>query len=209
MNVNRAQKRTKTEKSVETRAMFIRIARELFAKQGFANTSTQQILANTPVTRGALYHQFADKADLLRAVCEQIQAEIAQEISTASEQAQDSFEALLIGCDVYLDAVARLDVQRILIIDAPAVLGWDSWYEIDQPSFQLLVEGMEAAIADGFLTVQSAEALAVLLNGAITDGVCWAARSSNPTEKLAEVRTTAHQLMHGLRSVQSVPPMSS
>jgi AcrR family transcriptional regulator len=199
MNVNRAQKRKKAEQSAETRAMFIRIARELFAKQGYANTSTQQILASTTVTRGALYHQFADKAALLKAVCEQIQAEIAQAISTASEQAQDSFESLLIGCDVYLDAVARSDVRRILILDAPAVLGWESWYEIDQPSFQLLVEGVEAAIADGFLNVQSAESLAVLLNGAITDGVCWAARSSNPNEKLIEVRSTMHQLMHGLR----------
>ena len=201
MNVNQTKKRTKAEQSAETRAMFIRVARELFAEQGYAHTSTQQILAGTNVTRGALYHQFTDKADLLKAVCEQIQQELAHDISLAAEQSQDSFAALLTGLDTYLDAVARPDIQRILIIDAPAILGWETWYEIDRRyCFRLLLESIEQAIADGFLRVQSAETLSVLLNGAINDGCCWSARSDNPREKLAELRSTLHQLINGLKS---------
>ncbi|GJD20956.1 transcriptional regulator [Rivularia sp. IAM M-261] len=194
------KKRTKAEQSASTRALFICVARELFASQTYANTSTEQILSGTNVTRGALYHQFADKADLLRAVCEQIQQEIVKDINAAIEKAEDSFDALIIGCDAFLKAVAKPDIQQIWLIDAPAVLGWEEWNRLDREyGFGLLLEGVKQAIKDGRLKLQSYEAVAVVLNGAINEGVIWAASSDNPVEKLADVRSALHEILQGLR----------
>jgi AcrR family transcriptional regulator len=196
------RKRTKVEQSAVTRALFIQIARQLFAQQGYANTSTEQILAQTDVTRGALYHQFRNKADLLRAVCEQIQAEIYQEILVATARATDAFQVLLLGCDAFLDAAAKADVQQILLIDAPAALGWEEWNRIDREhGFGLLVEGVQEAIAAGHFKIRSAEALATMLNGAMNEGVVWAVQDGDVTERLAEVRMVLHQLLTGLRAV--------
>jgi AcrR family transcriptional regulator len=193
------KKRTKAEQSAETRAMFISVARQLFASQTYANTSTEQILSSTNVTRGALYHQFADKADLMHAVCEQIQQEIVRDINAATKKAVNSFDALIIGCDAFLEAVAKPDIQQILLIDAPAVLGWEEWNRLDREyGFGLLLEGVKQAILDRRLKSQSPEALALMLNGAINEGVIWAARSSNSVENLVKVRNTLHQILHGL-----------
>lgn len=197
---HQVKKRTKAEQSAKTRALFIGVARQLFASQTYANTSTEQILSGTNLTKGALYHQFADKADLLRAVCEQIQQEIVKDINKAIEKSVDSFDALIIGCDAFLEAVAKPDIQQILLIDAPAVLGWEEWNRLDREyGFGLLLERVKQAIEDRCLKSQSYEAVAVVLNGAINEGVLWAARSENPVGKLAEVRSALHEILQGLR----------
>jgi AcrR family transcriptional regulator len=197
---HKTSKRSKSQQSAETRAMFISVARQLFTGKGYANTSTEEILLGTNLTRGALYHQFVDKADLLRTVCEQIHQEIVVEINIAVSKATNSFDALFIGCDAFLEAVAKPDVQQILLIDAPAVLGWEEWNRLDREhGFGLLLKGVEQAITDGHLKSKSAEALALMLNGAINEGVIWAVRSTNPTEKLAEVQVVLHQIIQGLQ----------
>lgn len=204
-----SRKRSKTEQSAETRALFIRIARQLFAEQGYANTSTEQILAQTTVTRGALYHQFKNKADLLRAVCEQIQAEIQQEILVAAKGASDSFQALQRGCDAFLDATAKPDVQQILLIDAPAGLGWEEWNRLDREhGFGLLLEGVKQAIAEGHFKTQAAEALATMLNGAMNAGIMWAVQGDEASQqeevsqRLEAVRTVLHQVLQGMKDTR-------
>lgn len=194
-------RRTKAEQSSETRALFVRVARHLFAQQGYANTSTDEILAQTQVTRGALYHQFKNKADLLRAVCEQMQTEIHQEILVAANAATDAFESVLVGCDAFLAAAAKPDVQQVLLIDAPAVLGWEEWNRLDrQHGFGLLLEGVSAAIARGQLQTHSPEVFATMLNGAMNEGILWAVQGENILARLDEVRMVLHQLLNGLRS---------
>lgn len=203
MNVKRrpSKKLTKAEQSAATRAMFIRVARQLFAEQGYGATSTEQILAQTGMTRGALYYQFADKADLFRAVCEQIHQETVEQIVAAVQHASDAWQAVAIGCDVVLDMAAQPDVQQILFLDAPSVLGWEEWQRIDsQQGDGLLVSGVQRAIETGYLKPQSAEALAMMINGAINEGVLWATRSSASGERLTAVRETLHQLLEGLRA---------
>lgn len=195
-----ARKRTKAEQSADTRSLFMQVARQLFAQQSYANTSTEQILAQTSLTRGALYHQFKDKADLLRAVCVQIQQEVLQAISSDSGEADDPYQALLLGCDAFLAEMAKPDVQQILLIDAPSVLGWEEWNQLDRENgFGLLLEGVRAAVATQHLRVSSTEALAIMINGAINEGVSWAVQSEQPTEQLSQVRSTLHQILEGLR----------
>jgi AcrR family transcriptional regulator len=177
--------RTKQEQSERTRLLLIRRARKLFTRHGYAETSTDQILKSTKLTRGALYHQFEDKRDLFRAVC----IEIHQEICSAIEEAVRSVprsEALRAGCHAFLTTTLRPDVQQILIIDGPAVLGWEEWNRLDREhGFGLLLIGVQAS---GRLENSQVEAFSVMLNGALNEGVSWAARAENPTERIESLK---------------------
>jgi len=170
----------KTEKALATRGKLIAAARELFATEGYAATGTEAILAQAGVTRGALYHHFADKQALFAAVCEILHEEAERHILQAAEAATGAYDGLLAGCLAFLDFMVRPDVRRILILDAPSVLGWAAWNEIDRRhGFGLLVEGVAAAVEAGELR-GDAEVIAVLINGALNYGVVWAGQSEDP-----------------------------
>jgi AcrR family transcriptional regulator len=124
--------------------------RGLFASQGYAGTSAEQVLANAGMARGALYHHFRDKADLFAAVCEALHAEAAAitttVVTTAREQGIDALGRLLAGCDARLDYMSTGAARRILVLEAPAVLGWERWNELERRyGFGLLREGVRAA----------------------------------------------------------------
>jgi AcrR family transcriptional regulator len=164
----------KAQKAVETRGRLTAAARELFAHQGYGATGTEAVLAAAGVTRGALYHHFADKQALFAAVCEELHAEAAKVIEAAAEAETSAYGAVLAGCLAFLDFMAAPEVRRILLLDAPSVLGWEAWNAMDRRhGFGLLVQGVEAAVADGSLE-GDAQVLAVLLNGALNEGVVWA-----------------------------------
>lgn len=170
----------KTEKALATRGKLIAAARELFATEGYAATGTEAILAQAGVTRGALYHHFADKQALFAAVCEILHEEAERHILQAAEAATGAYDGLLAGCLAFLDFMVRPDVRRILILDAPSVLGWAAWNEIDRRhGFGLLVEGVAAAVEAGELRGDP-EVIAVLINGALNYGVVWAGQSEDP-----------------------------
>lgn len=163
------------EKARKTRAKLIAVARRLFAKQGFAATSTEEILEKAGVTRGALYHHFADKAALFEAVCIALHEEAVIEIGRAAGGSAGPFEALLEGSLAWMAHFAKPEVNRILIVEAPAVLGFEKWTALDAAhGFGELMEGVEAARKAGAIRNIGAEELAVLLNGAMNAGVLWA-----------------------------------
>ena len=109
----------KAERALATRTALLAAARDLFAADGFAATSTETILAATGVTRGALYHHFADKQALFAAVCESLHAEAEQVIEVNADAAPNAFDALVAGCLSFLDFMIRPEIRRILILDAP------------------------------------------------------------------------------------------
>jgi AcrR family transcriptional regulator len=161
-------RRTQAERTAATRALLIGAARKLFADKGFADVSTQAIVAAAGVTRGALYHQFDDKANLFAAVYEEVErdlvAEIAQQITTA--QPLDPLEAMRMGARLFLDLCAAPDVQQIVLIDAPAVLGWDEWRAVGMKYGLGVIEGMLAhAIAEGVIPEQPVRPTAHVLLG--------------------------------------------
>lgn len=165
----------KAQKAMETRGRLMGAARELFASQGYAATGTEAVLAAAGVTRGALYHHFADKQALFAAVCEELHAEAAKVIEAAADAEARAYSAVLAGSLAFLDFMAAPEVRRILLLDAPSVLGWEAWNEMDRRhGFGLLVRGVEAAVAEGSLDGDP-QVLAVLLNGALNEGVVWAA----------------------------------
>jgi AcrR family transcriptional regulator len=179
----------KAEQAAATRGKLVAVARDLFATQGYAATSTEAILAAAGVTRGALYHHFADKQALFAQVCEDLHAEAEQVIETDAGAQASAFDGLVAGCLGFLDFMVRPDVRRILILDAPSVLGWEAWNEMDRRhGFGLLIEGVREAVAEGTLQGDP-EALAVMINGALNYGVVWAGHGEG-AEALARLKSS-------------------
>lgn len=186
------------ERTERSREALTAAAARLFAQQGFAATGTEQVLADAGLTRGALYHHFKDKRDLFDAVCQRLHAETAAAILAAAEAQADPVDGLIAGSLAFIDHTARPEALRILLIEAPSVLGWPRWNEIDRAhGFGLLVEGARAAVEAGALSGDP-EVLAHLLNGALNQAVVWAAQSGDPAA-MPRVKTGFVQLMESLR----------
>ncbi|MDO8185213.1 TetR/AcrR family transcriptional regulator [Conexibacter sp. JD483] len=199
MRVNR---RTQEERSTTTRAALLAAARPLFAAQGFGAVGTEAIVRAAGVTRGALYHQFADKTGLFAAVYEQVQQELALRIAGQLGGVTDPAEALLAGIDAWLEAATEPDVQRIVLIEAPAVLGWERWRDAGQASAIGLVEAvLGAAIAAGSIVEQPLRPLAHVLIGALDEAALYIARADDADDADAareQMRTVLRALLSGL-----------
>ena len=158
-------RRTNADRSQTTRDALLHAGRELFVKAGYPDTGTPDIVASAQVTRGALYHHFADKAALFEAVIRKEASAVATAITEAARDIADPMIALEVGADAYLDAMAMPGRTRLLLIDGPAVLGRALMDDIDRENpGSTLVEGLAEATGrpvDAFV-----EALASLLSAA-------------------------------------------
>ena len=167
----------------QTRRAIVTAARAAFAEQGYAAASTTAIVAAAGVTRGALYHHFADKTELFRAVFVEIEHELNETVLAAALAESDSLSAFVAGCAAWLDFAIRPDYQRVAVIEAPAVLGAAEWHEIDAGIGLASMEGGLAALArDGVLPRRPTRALAVLLFGALTDAGLALSRGDGTTK---------------------------
>src|SRR6185312_5721109 len=117
-------------RSEATRHQLVTAARTLFGARGFADVGTEEIVRAAGVTRGALYHQFRDKADLFAAVAEEVEAEIAGLIAAGALGEADPLQVLRTGAQLFLDACAEPEVERIILLDAPAVMGVEAWRDL-------------------------------------------------------------------------------
>ena len=186
------------ERTQRSREVLTAAAGRLFAEQGYAATSTEAILAATGLTRGALYHHFKDKRDLFEAVCRGLHEEAAAAILAAAEACADPVDGLIAGCLTFVDQLVRPHARRILLVEAPSVLGWERWNALDRAhGFGLLLEGVREAVAAGALDGDP-EVLALMLNGALNQAVVWAGQSDDP-DAVARVKTEFVRLMEGLR----------
>lgn len=160
---------TNEERSANTRGRLITIAGALFARDGYAATPTEAILEGAGVRRGALYHHFADKAALFEAVCEQLAVHAVPAIDAATAAARGPLDALVRGSIAWIAFVTHDNARRILLLDAPTVLGWARWQALDDRlAAQALRDAIDAAIATGELHFDGPpELLATLANGAL------------------------------------------
>jgi AcrR family transcriptional regulator len=157
------------ERSASTQARLINVARMLFARDGYAATGTEAILDGAGVRRGALYHHFADKAALFEAVCLALSEEAMPAIDAATAKAADPLDALVQGSIAWIGFVTRGDARRILLVDAPTVLGWERWQALDQRlSYRALRSAIDEAMTAKVIGFGgSAELLATMINGAL------------------------------------------
>lgn len=193
-------RQTKAEQREATRQLLIQIGRELFTKNGYAHTATEEIVARAGVTRGALYHHFESKEGLFRAVLEDVQTEIGQKIEQAGAGQTDLWVILQVGCRAFLEASVEPQVRQIMLIDAPAVLGWQAWREMDaRHSMRLLRELLGEMVGQGLIQTKSVDALTHLLSGAMNEAALWIAAAENPQQALVEAGDTLERLLNGLR----------
>jgi AcrR family transcriptional regulator len=194
-------RRTQAERSAATRDALVRAARPLFAEHGFAGVGTEAIVRAAGVTRGAMYHQFADKSDLFAAVFEAVEADLTQRIGAAVDGAglSDPIELMKLGARTWLDACAEPEAHRIVLVEAPAVLGWDRWREVGLRYGLGLVQTLLAyAISVGRLRQQPVEPLAHVFIGALDEAALYVAQSAEPDAARAGVVRVLEDLIDAL-----------
>jgi AcrR family transcriptional regulator len=193
--------RTKAAQREATTAALLEIARELFTERGYSAVSTEEIVQRAGVTRGALYHHFrGGKEELFRAVLVQLSAETTRRVAAAAREQNDPWDALVAGIDEFLDACATPEVQRIVLVDGPSVLGWDVWRAIDANYSHGLVEQALRRAADaGRLLEQPTDALAHVLLGALHEAAMVVARADDPAEAREEMGRMVGRLLEGLQ----------
>jgi AcrR family transcriptional regulator len=193
-------KRTQADRSAATRAALVAAARPLFAAKGYADVGTDEVARAAGVTRGALYHQFTGKTELFVAVFEQIEEEIADRIGAdLVDVGDDPRRVLHGGIDAWLAACAEPEVHRIVLLEAPAALGWERWREIGRRYGVGLVEALVQSLVDeGHLPQQPALPLAHVLVGALEEAALYAARAEDREKATAEARGALVALVDGL-----------
>jgi AcrR family transcriptional regulator len=183
-----------------TRAELMRVARALFAERGYAGVGTEEIVARANVTRGALYHHFADKSDLFRAVHEELEQELVAKVGERIAGIEDPWELAVTGVRAFLDACADPALRRIALIDAPAVLGWEEWRAVDARYGLGLVEfGLRNGMDAGIFREQDVTPLAHLLIGAMTEAAMMVANAADPKAARRTVEPALIALLEGLR----------
>ncbi|HEX4564711.1 MAG TPA: TetR/AcrR family transcriptional regulator [Solirubrobacteraceae bacterium] len=191
----------KAEQSLETRSALIAAARELFAARGYADVGTEEIVRAAGVTRGALYHHFDGKRELFEAVYEELERELVEQVAQSAElQTSDPLEILRIGALAFLDASEDPAVQRIALLDAPAVLGWLRWREIGMRYGLGVVQAtLQAAVDAGVIDEQPVEPLAHMILGAIDEGAMLVARADDGGKTRAAVGASVTRFLDALR----------
>jgi AcrR family transcriptional regulator len=198
MKVNR---RSQSERSAATRAALVQAARPLFAQHGYSGVGTETIVAAAGVTRGALYHQFGGKTKLFEAVYEAIEEDLARGLSEliAASGVSDPIEVMRLGAGAWLDACGEQEVQQIVLLDGPAVLGWARWREIGMRYALGLIEGLLShAIEVKRIPRQPVRALAHVFVGALDEAGLYIARAEDQPAAREEMREVIATLVAGL-----------
>jgi AcrR family transcriptional regulator len=184
-----------------TRTELMRVARALFAERGYAAVGTEAIVAGAHVTRGALYHHFADKKDLFRAVHEELEQELVAQVGEQIAGIEDPWELAVTGVRAFLDACTDPALRQLALIDAPAVLGWQEWREIDaRYGLGLVSFGLRNGMDAGVFREQEVTALAHLLIGAMTEAALMIANAPDPDAARRQAEPALLALLEGLRA---------
>jgi AcrR family transcriptional regulator len=173
----------------------------LFSQQSFADVPTQAIVEAAGVTRGALYHQFTDKAALFEAVYEEVEEELVAEIAEkiAAREPSDQLVAMRAGARLFLERCAAPDIHRIALVNAPAVLGWQRWREIGARYGLGVIEGMlTQAIADGVIPAQPVRPTAHMVLGALDEAALYISRADDAEQARAEMYQVCDRLIDGI-----------
>jgi AcrR family transcriptional regulator len=192
---------SRAEQAAETRSELMRTARELFAERGYAGVGTEEIVARAGVTRGALYHHFEDKKDLFRAVHEELERDLVASIGEQIAGIDDPWELLVTGVRGFLDACTEPALMRIALIDAPVVLGWEEWRDIDtRYGLGLVSFGLQNAMDRGLFRRQAVRPLAHLLAGSMTEAAMMIAHAPDHEAARREVEGPLLAILEGLRA---------
>jgi AcrR family transcriptional regulator len=197
-------KTTKAQQSQATIELLTNTAFEEFSQKGYADAATETIVRKAGVTRGALYHHFKGKKDLFYVVFRKAQREIGKRIEDRANTNEDPWDQLVSGCRAFLEACTEPALQQIVVIDAPAVLDWNAYREVDATmpgsGFSLLREGLQELIDHKLIKPLSTDALAHLLSGAMDEAAVWIAKCDDVDRGLVEAQQALESLLAGLQT---------
>jgi len=195
-------RRTQRERTESSRAALVGAGRRLFGAHGYAGVGTERLAREAGLTRGALYHQFPDKTELFAAVLAQVEAEIAERMVVAGSgvpDPQDTVALLLAGANAFLDACTEPDIQRVVLLDGPSVLGWPRWRQIClEHSVGLVSAVLAEGIRQGTIAPQPVEPLTHVLVGAVDEAALYVARAADPATARTDVDLVLRRLATAL-----------
>jgi AcrR family transcriptional regulator len=197
----RVRRRTQAQRTATTRARLIAAGRRLFAEHGFDAVTTEAIVDAAGVTRGALYHQFEGKAALFAAVNEEVEADLVAVIGQRIGEADppDAVAAMRLGSRLFLELCAAPEVQQIVIVDAPAVLGWQQWREVGIKYGLGVIEALlSQAIADGKAPDQPVRPSAHVLLAALDEAALYISRAADPDQARTQMYAVCDRLINGI-----------
>jgi AcrR family transcriptional regulator len=195
------KRRSQSERSAATRHALHTAARRLWAEHGYAAVSTPEIARAAGVTRGAMYHQYSDKAKLFVAVLEMVEAEVIDRLANAVAAAKPSTpgEALRVAADAWLDIASEPEVRQLVLLDAPSILGWAGFREVSlRYGLGMTEQLLTAAMDAGQISRQPARPLATIMIGALDEAAMSIANAQDPDREKADVRAVVHNLIDGL-----------
>ena len=182
----------------ETRAKLVRAARKAFAEKGYAAASMDDLTAEAGLTRGALYHNFGDKKGLLRAVVDEMDAEMAEGARAARDRAETLWLGFIEEGVAYIEMALQPEFQRIMLLDGPAVLGDPAQWPGQNACLRTTTATIQALIEEGTARPVDAEAAARLINGAALNAALWVAASNDSPAVLAKAVEAFRLVASGL-----------
>ena len=195
------KRRTQEERSAATRDALISAARTLWGRRGYAEVGTPEIATAAGVTRGAMYHQFADKAALFREVVEVVEQDVMARMATmvATSGGTSPADAIRAAVDAWLEVSADPEVRQLILLDAPSVLGWAAFRDVAQRySLGMTQQILTEAIRAGQLARQPVRPLAHVLIGALDEAAMAIAMAEDPKRARRETRQVMHRLIDAM-----------
>lgn len=186
-----------------TREHLVDVATELFAAEGYDRTSIEAVMRAAGVSKGALYHHFPGKDALFEAVLDRITLRIEEALAAAAIGVDTPIGLLRVGCRAWIRQAVEPVVQQIMLIDAPAVLGWQRWRERDEATLGAVRGALTAASEQGVLDLRHVDVFAHALLAMINELSIMIARSARPTEALAEAEAALDELLDRILSPTS------
>ncbi len=196
-----SKRRTQEERSAATRDALIAAARKLWGLRGYAEVGTPEIATAAGVTRGAMYHQFADKAALFRDVVEVVEQDVMARMTTvvAESGAATPADAIRAAVDAWLEVSGDPEVRQLILLDAPSVLGWAEFRDVAQRySLGMTEQLLTEAIRNGQLARQPVRPLAHVLIGALDEAAMVIATADDPRRARRETGQVLHRLIDAM-----------
>ena len=194
-------KQERAAQAESTKSALLHHARRLFAQNGYAEASTDEVVRRAKVTKGALYHHFANKLELYRAVVEDMERELVTVMTTAAAAEDDPTRRLDAVCRAYLDACLDSSLTRILVLEAPVVLGWKGWCNLaHEYEIAAIASHLRNAVEVGAVRDQPLDTMAHLLLGALNTAARVIATADDPKAARIQVEDAIARMLNGLAS---------
>jgi AcrR family transcriptional regulator len=194
-----APAQSQTSRGDATRERLLEVAAKFFGERGYEATSIEAVLREAGVSRGSLYHHYPSKGALFAAVVEAVETRVGVQIAEAGAGAQGPLQILRAGAREWVRLAGDPLVQRVLLIDAPAVLGWEQWRELEERHALGLVKGvLELASADRLIRPEMVDVMAHVLLAAVNEIALYVARSPDPTAAMRKGTDAIDDLLGGL-----------